>query len=48
MNDMPADPFTNDGEPYTGSLDRIEQALTRLAGQIDGLTAFARRNGFRG
>jgi len=32
----------------TGAMGRIEQLLTNLTGQVDGLTQFARNNGYRG
>lgn len=31
----------------TGAMGRIEQMLTSLTGQVDSLTEFARRNGYR-
>jgi hypothetical protein len=42
--EMPADPFVD--QPLTGQ--HLAETLTRLAQQVDQLTAFARRNGFRG
>lgn len=37
-----------DNDEDTSALGRIEQTLNRLATRIDGLTDFARRNGYRG